>query len=322
MMENATVLGASGALGKAVTDALISRNIPTKILVRSKEKYLSLYPGGNIPGQVEVIEGDLDSNLALATVLEFTETVFLCYNTPYHRWSKDMVRWTARVSDLAAALQARLVFPGNVYNFGKTGAQRVNEEYPQNTHTEKGQLRIALEQRMARAAMEGATLTILRLPEVYGPAVFMQNIMPIFQSALQNKTCRWYGNPQAMFEFVSTIDAGEAMVQAALEPKAADTVLHLPGPEAITAHDWISMIYKEAGANLEQIYSITSKWTLRFAGIFNKQAAEFIEMLHLYEEPVLMDGTKFKQIVGPSPVRSYQETIKETIEWYKYWFAR
>ncbi len=322
MIENACVLGATGGIGKAVVDALISRNIPTKILVRDQEKYISLYPDGELPGRVSVIQGELDSNQSLAMALEHCDTVFPCYNTKYQNWSKDMTRWTSNVADLSAALQAKIVFPGNVYNFGHASDSelRINEEHPQNAHTELGQLRIAFEQRFARAALEGASLTILRLPDVYGPAVFTRSIVSVFESALKNKPCSWYGNPHILHDFISTIDAGEAMVRAALEPRAADTVLHVPGPSPITAHEWISLVYRLAGSNIQKIYKITPKWFLKIIGLFDKQVSKFADTLYLFEESHIMDGSKYEQIVGPSPVRQYEETIKETLDWFKFWF--
>ncbi|MHA2170794.1 MAG: NmrA family NAD(P)-binding protein [Candidatus Kariarchaeaceae archaeon] len=322
MIETAIVLGATGGIGKAVTDALIFRNINTKILVRSQKKYLSLYPDEKLPGRVSVVEGELDSNLALATALEYADTVFVCFNTSFRHWSKKMPKWIARVADLSAALQARIIFPGNIYNFGATDALRITEEHPQDAHTRKGQLRIALEQRLIRSALEGASLTILRFPDFFGPAVTTHPVSSVFHSALSQKRCSWYGDPYNQHEFISTIDAGEVMVQAALEPKAADTVLHVGGYESITAHEFIKLVYEEVHSDLSNHYTIIPEWKLRLTGLLKRDISELSEMLYLYRGSMILDSSKYEQIVGPRPVRPFSETIKETVNWYKFWLKQ
>lgn len=321
-MEQATVLGATGGLGKAVVDALISKNYNTKILVRDIEKFKKLYPGGKLPGEVSVIQGDLDSNQSLALACEYSDTIFACFNTTYAKWNTDLTRWVSRVGDIAATLQANILFPGNVYNIGRVDKDpnfRVDEEHPQNAHTDKGQLRIALEQRLIRSAMEGATLTILRFPEFYGPAVLNRIISPVFINALKGKRCNWFGNPKVLHDFIYTRDAGKAMVKAALEPKAADTVLHVPGSQPITCEAFINKVYELSNTSLESNYEIISQWKLNLAGWVQKDVREFTEMLYLFEEPLILDGSKFNKIVGKMEYTTHDNAIKETLEWYKYW---
>ena len=110
-MQSVAVLGASGVLGKAVVDELLKQNFLVKILVRDIEKFMLLYPDEKLSGRVNVVQGDLDTNQSLATVLEFVDTIFVCFNTEFHKWGSDMIRWIDRIADLAVALEARIVYP-------------------------------------------------------------------------------------------------------------------------------------------------------------------------------------------------------------------
>jgi hypothetical protein len=55
---------------------------------------------------------------------------------------------------------------------------------------------------------------------------------------------------------------------------------------------------------------------LRFAGLFSPSAKELVEMMYEFEQPFIVDSSKFEQTFGlkATPV---QEAIKETMTWYK-----
>lgn len=317
MIEQAVVLGGSGGLGKAVVDALISRNIPTKVLVRDIEKFKSLYPDNVYPGKVNVLEGDMDNNQALAVACEHTDTIFVCFKPPHTKLAKDMPRWISRVADIGAALGARIMYPGNMSNYGETDAKRITEEHPQNAPTNTGQLSIVFEQRLARAIPEGASLTIIRFPHIFGPAVINDLMYPVFSSAFQNKPSTWYGQPFLDHEFLYNMDAGEAMVLAALSPAAADTILHFPGI-VLRSHDWLDKIHAIAGSTSTS-YNLKKKWVLGMKSIFSSSTPEFKELLYLFENSLLLDGSKFDNIVGKIERTPMEEAIKSTLDWYRYW---
>lgn len=317
MIDQAVVLGGTGGLGKAVVDELISRNIPTKVLVRSLEKFKSLYPDQKYPGRVSVLEGELDSNQALAIACEHVDTIFVCFNTELDKWSERMPRWISRISDIAAALGARIVYPGNISNFGYSEAQRITEEHPQNAHTSIGQLSIALEQRMARAIGEGASLTILRFPHLFGPAMVSNIMGRNFDNLMNGKSAIWYGDTSIEMEFLYTKDAAMAMVEAALNPQAADTILHYPG----IAISPISFIQKfcdfcSCGENsIERISSLKSGWKSFVSREFPLEK----ELFYLYTKPQILDGTKFEKIVGDLARTSLETALSSTYEWFLYW---
>lgn len=52
-------------------------------------------------------------------------------------------------------------------------------------------------------------------------------------------------------------------------------------------------------------------------GLFDKQMKEFLEMLYLTEEPVVLSGEKYESYIGEVPKTSYHEGLKETILFLK-----
>ncbi len=346
MIEKAVVLGASGGIGKAVVDALIRRNIPTNALVRSIDKFKKLYIDGKPKGRVDVLEGDLNNNQSLAIACENVDTIFVCFNAPYYRWDTDMVSWIDKVAKIASALEANIVFPGNIYNYGHPQMDRITEEHPLAAHTVKGKLRISMEHKLYTAALQGASLTVLRFGDFFGPAVMNKLFKPIFMNAIYGKKVNWYGDPQKKHEFMFIEDAGEAMVRCALEPKARDTVIHVSNHYDLTSDEFIKIVYRIARNDkelpyrktparllgllgisgnkrpkykeLHPPYTITPNWMISLLSFFNKEIAEFKEMLYLYEEEILLDSSKFKSIIGDFKFTPPEEAIKKTLDWFKY----
>ncbi|MCY3414678.1 MAG: NAD-dependent epimerase/dehydratase family protein [Candidatus Heimdallarchaeota archaeon] len=319
MIEQAVVLGASGGMGKAIVDALIKKNIPTKILVRDIEKFKSLYPDEKLPGRVNVMEGDMNSNQALAVVCEHSDVIFPCFSTSYSKYDNYMPIWISKVADIAAALGARIVFPGNKLVYARTDARRITEEHPQRPKSRIGQLTIAVEQRLARAVAEGASLSIIRFPFIFGPAALNSFYSSIFEQAIKRKICAWKGNnPSLEYEFMYSADAGEVMVRAAMNPQAADTILHHPG-QLSTPQDFIKLIYSIEGMNFDT-FEKEKSWKANIRSAFSKDAEMFHEVKYIFNESLILDGSKFKSIVGEFSHTPIETAIKQTLDWYRYWF--
>lgn len=320
MIENAVVLGASGGLGKAVVDALIYRNISTKILVRDIDKFKALY-SDNLPGRVNVITGDLDSNQALATACEYVDTIFACFDAPLQNWSTDKIRWISRVAEIASALNANIVYPGNIYNFGhvESATNPLNEEAQQLSHIEIGKLSIAMEYRLAKAAMEGATLTIARLPTLFGPAIQNKYISSIFINALRNERSQIYGDSSIKHNFMFTKDAGEALVRMALETQLRDAIIHVSGNSPIKYAELINLIYKQAKSDLEIPFIKISSWKSMIRGIFSKETSALNDLKYLYDEEILLDGSKFTKFIPDMVFTEHEEAINQTLDWYKFY---
>jgi nucleoside-diphosphate-sugar epimerase len=106
------------------------------------------------------------------------------------------------------------------------------------------------------------------------------------------------------------------MVMASARSEAYGQDFNVPGPESITAREFIELAFKEAGHTPKMIG--TSRLTMKFFGLFNSVAREFAEMQYLTEEPLILDGTKFTKFFGVQyPSTDYAQGIRQTLEWLK-----
>lgn len=305
------VLGATGAIGSAVVRELLRQDEYVRVLVREPDRVASLFPSA----PVGVRRGSVADPDALAQAFEGIATVYNCINLPYPRWD-ELPAMHDSVLTQAARAGARMVFPGNVYNYGHPVTRPVSEDHPQAPHTKKGRLRVRIEEAFWKAHGEGRVpVFILRLPDFYGPNVVNNLIKPIFTTALRGGWVNWPGDSDAEHEFVFIEDAGRAMVDLAHRDAAFGQAIHLPG-RVTTARRWLRQIFEIAGTPLRGIraFGSTIAWAL---GLANREVADLREMLYLFEEPLVLDGTKYRMLFGDYPSTPFEKGIEKTLAWFR-----
>ena len=89
---------------------------------------------------------------------------------------------------------------------------------------------------------------------------------------------------------------------------------HLPSPETTTTRRFVETIFEVVGkpARLQA----APKIVLRVMGLFNPGIRETIEMLYEFEEPFVVDDSRFEREFGEqaTPLR---EAIQRTVRWYR-----
>jgi uncharacterized protein YbjT (DUF2867 family) len=96
-MKKIAVLGATGMLGKPVTDELIRAGFEVTILARNIKKAKELFPQANI------VFADLASRTTLSLALKGQEAVYLNLHIPQHAKPKDFMPETTGLLNLIEA---------------------------------------------------------------------------------------------------------------------------------------------------------------------------------------------------------------------------
>jgi nucleoside-diphosphate-sugar epimerase len=312
------ILGFTGGIGRAVALALSNRNIPAKAMVRDPQKANTYAKGLD---KLEIIEGDAMVPEDVDKAMQGVNVVYYCINIPYPVWEKYAIKLFYNCLSSAIKNNVKIFFPGNVYVYGHARYNPVNEFHPHAAHTNKGQIRMEMEEMMVIAHKdEGLDYTIVRMPDFYGPYVINTFSERLYILALQNKKLQWIGNLDTEIELIYIEDGGEAMVMAALKKKSSGEIFNIPGSEITTARKYLTEIVHQAGST-SKISTFNSEIMFKLMGLFSPMIREVHEMLYLKKEKLILDGSKFKDSIGPIPATSYTDGIKNTLSWVKNYYG-
>lgn len=308
------ILGLTGGIGRAVTLALIKRNLPVAALVRNKDKASKYIEG--LPA-VELIVGDAGNTDHVENAMKDVGTIYYCVNVPYNRWEQDALNLFEITLNAAVKHKCKLIFPGNVYVYGHAQYNPVNEEHPLAAHTKKGKIRIRMEEMLAEAAAkDGLDYTIVRMPDFYGPFVINGFSEKLYINALKGKAMQWIGDLDAEVELIFIEDGGEAMVMAAMQKQAEGQTYNIPGVSPTTARAYLQTIAKLAGSK-SKIGTLNADILYTILGLFIPVIREVKEMLYLKREKLILDGSKFEKTIGKLPATDYNKGIQNTLDWVK-----
>src|SRR5579872_1702780 len=163
--SRALVIGATGGFGRAVAAALAARGWQVIALHRDPARGRAGFPGLAI----DWVKGDAMSETDVVAAAKGAQVIFHAANPPgYRRWRALAIPMLRNAIAAAKASGARLVFPGNVYNFGPDGGSVVDETSPQHPQTRKGAVRVEMEEMLAGAAADAVRSIVLRAGDFLG----------------------------------------------------------------------------------------------------------------------------------------------------------
>lgn len=297
------ILGAGGGLGRNVVDAAIAAGHEVVALVRDAKR-------ADLPAGVRTVLGDATIADDVARATEGSGAAMYCVNPPLETWLTTFRPLLDAAIEGVKRGGARLVFPANVWIYGRGGAGPVDEARAASPTSKRGWLRAELEQRIRDA---GIRYALLRLPEFYGPSVTTLTARP-FRAAMTGKRAVWPGRLDAPIELVYMPDAARAMVELGVGPGCDADVFHLPGAPT-TARAFIEQVYVASGAKPR--VSRVPPWVLRVAGVFDGTLRAVADIGHLWTHPILLDGAKYSARFGAIPRTPLADAIVATLAWHR-----
>jgi nucleoside-diphosphate-sugar epimerase len=137
----------------------------------------------------------------------------------------------------------------------------------------------------------------------------------VFGRAVEGKSAQVAGNPDQPHTYSYVPDIGRGLAILGEHEEALGQAWHLPSPETLTTRRFVEMIFEEAGKPAR--IQAAPKILLRALGLFNPPLRETIEMLYEFEEPFVVDDSRFEREFGEraTPLR---EAIRRTVRWYRY----
>jgi nucleoside-diphosphate-sugar epimerase len=161
----ALVIGATGSIGGEVARNLLARGWRVRGLNRDPSRAARTGPAG-----IEWARGDAMIEADVVEAAKGARIILHGANPPgYSSWAKLLPPMMENVIAAARASGARIILPGNVYNYGPDAWPRFTETSPQNPRTRKGVIRVGLERRLEAVAAQGVRSLVVRAGDFFGP---------------------------------------------------------------------------------------------------------------------------------------------------------
>jgi nucleoside-diphosphate-sugar epimerase len=305
------VFGAGGALGAAIVQNLAQQNKDVRAVVRDEGRAHKV-----LPSSTEIVAADASKPDSIKHAFQDVSTIYHCINVPYDKWTEIMPLVTDNILAGAVEKQANVVFPGNVYVYGRFQKIPAPEEHPLAATSKKGKLRITLERKLMDEHHNGKVKVVIpRFPDYYGPNVTNNLMKPIFMAAVTGEKASWIGNLDILHDFVYIEDAAAACIMLGETASSYGEVWHVPGEGPITGRKFIDMAFKAAGKKPN--IGVLNEGTIREAGQLDAEVRELIELMYEFEEPLILDGRKFSSKFPSFKYTPHEDGTKKAIRWYQ-----
>jgi nucleoside-diphosphate-sugar epimerase len=302
------VIFGAGPVGLAIVDELVRRNQEIRIVSKSGDI--------QVPDGVETAAGDASDPDTTKRLCQGADVVYNCTNPPYNKWPELFPALQAGVLAGATAVGARLVVMENLYMYGETGGKPMTEDFPHNAETRKGRVRAQMAADLLAAHQAGnVQVTMGRASDFFGPRTLVSAMGErVFYPALDGKAAQIMGNPDMPHTYSYMPDIATALVTLGARDEALGKAWHLPAPETVTTRQFLQMVFDEVGHPLK--IQAMPKWLLKGLSLFNPILRELDEMLYEFEEPFVLDHSKFVNTFGLQAT-PLSEAIKTTVAWYR-----
>ncbi|MPW28099.1 NAD(P)H-binding protein [Agarivorans sp. B2Z047] len=291
-MKTALILGINGNFGLEMALALSKAGWSIKALVRDPNKVPSFV-------EAKLIVGDALKQQQVMAAAQGVDLIVYALNPPYHRWQRQALPLLEPCLQVAEQLGLRVLFPGNVYNFNPQ-ASLIDENQTMHPPSEKGQIRVKMEQRLKQASENGAKVTIVRAGDFIGPHTHLSWI----STMVKHKKDRYqvaFPHNQEHVHFWSYLPDLCANTVQLLEQSQVDFEVWHDSGLSLSRKDW-QQAFASNGTNIKS--TNLAWWGFSIIAPFVPMLKEVLKMRYLWQQPVILDGSKMRQALQ----KSYQST--------------
>ena len=310
MTINHVVLG-TGAIGRAIMNELVARGQSVRMVNRSGKM-------DEVPAEVEVVSSDLYDPAKVKEVTRGAKVVYQCSQPSYFEWADKFPPLQKSIIDGLTGADAKLVLVENLYMYGETNGTPMTEDMPHNAHTKKGKTRSEMSKAALAAHRDGKLKVVIgRGSDFFGPWGLPTAVMGerTFYPLLLGKPAQLIGNINIPHTHTYIPDFGKAFVILGERSEADGQAWHVPNDmPRVTQRELVMMVAKAAG--VEPKMSAMGRSMMWIGGLFIPEAKETYEMMYEFEQPFIVDSSKFEKAfdMKATPIR---EAIEKTVAWYK-----
>jgi nucleoside-diphosphate-sugar epimerase len=309
MSELHTVFGASGALGSAIVHHLHAEGLPIRAVARNIEHATDVLPEG-----IDIVQCDATDGTSVMAAAHETSVIYNCMYV-----GDQMKEVAGNLMAAARETGARLVNPSNALVYGPLQTVPATEEHPQKPTSRRGIVRKEIDNMLMEAHDKGEIQVVIpRLATFYGAHVTGTFMAAVFESANAGRKAMWFGRLDQPHDLVYLPDAAAACVLLATNDAAYGQAWHVPGAGPMMGGEFITQVYKTFDKPAKM--STRGKTFFQLAGIVAPRILDMVEVMYQFEQPFVLDGSKFTQAYQDFKYTPHDIGISDTVEWYKAFF--
>ncbi|MEJ2043798.1 MAG: epimerase [Reinekea sp.] len=286
-MKTALIIAINGNFGYQMALALRDAGWQIKAILRDAAKA----PKWLAPKQV--FQGSASDEKLVASAANDVDLIVYAANPPYHQWPQLALSMLEPTIRIAIKKRLHILFPGNVYNFAPQD-RPISETGTEAPPTDKGAIRVQMEQRLKAAAQNGAKVTIIRAGDYMGPNANTTWLHHIVKHSRHSLTLSLPHGEEHLHFWSYLPDVCANTVKLLEQSENAFEVYHDTG-FALTADDWKRAL---ASSNQRVRFKRLPWWLYSTIAPFSPLLREVLKMRYLWRETVVLDGSKMKQALG------------------------
>ncbi|MDQ1911955.1 NAD-dependent dehydratase [Paenibacillus sp. GD4] len=297
----------TGPLGRSVMVELLGYGRKVRMANTSGK-------ASGLPGDVEVVRCNAYAVEEVEACCRGARVVYVCVQPPYHEWPQKFPSLIRSIAEGVMRTGAKLVLGDNLYMYGQTVGS-IHEELPYAATTRKGKVRSEVARYVLGLHQKGNLQTVIgRGSDFFGPYVLGSTLgSRVFPALLQGKACSLIGHIDLPHTFTYIGDFGKSLVLLGETESAYGQAWHVPNAPTMTPRQVAELAYRLAGKQ-PKIRSM-GRVMIAIGGLFIKEARESMEMMYAFEQPYVVDSSKFFRTFGDisSP---WETSLQATLDWY------
>jgi nucleoside-diphosphate-sugar epimerase len=313
MANSVLILGASGRLGQVLVQAYAQAGWVVQAQLRGATPRAGA-------GTVKWLRMGLEAPRALAEAAGQADVVVHAVNPPYTAWQAQALPLLRAAIATARELNALLMFPGNVYNFGAGMPERLEESTPQQPSSRKGRIRVRMEEALREAARAGLRTALIRAGDFFGGPGRGSWFDLVIAKSLQQGKVVYPGRTDVVHAWAYLPDLARTftLVAAQRAMLAPYEVLHFPG-HAVDGEWFLRGIERAArragvlGEGLPLKRAHLPWGLLRMGGLVVPMWRELAEMRYLWDVPHRLSGERLSALIGAVPSTPLEQALEETL---------
>jgi nucleoside-diphosphate-sugar epimerase len=290
-MKTALIMGITGGFGGHVAQALTKQGWSHKVLMRNPARLPQQFSAA------EVITGDAGNLDDVRTAAQGVDLLVYGVNPANYQWEGKAEPWLENAATVAEENRLTMVFPGNVYVFDPADGPEFDETAAFQPVSSKGEMRVAMEERLQLASQRGAKVIIIRCGDFIGshsPSTWVQQLI---KPNAAGYTLSAPGPDQLMHTWAYLPDVAQTVAElvANQDKMHAFNVFHFKGYRT-TFVEMAKVIEKTTGKKV--VIKRFPWWAIHLMSPFSTLFRSLLEMRYLWNQEVNLSDDKLRATLG------------------------